>query len=217
MEDTAPGSTEAESGDEWEVEPGIRIAGVCGSLRENGATRSGLTIALEGAAKFGVDTQLIELRDYELPFCGATSEEAYPRDVTRLRSELGNSHGIILGTPEYHGSMSGVLKNMLDLMSADQFEGKVVGLLGVAGGHPGAISSLNTMRMIGRNLHCWVLPQEVSIGDSNTAFDEQGSLSNPAIEQRLLTLGAQVVRLASLQQKVKQHDFMKMWQGLPTW
>ena len=111
MEDTGPSSKVDESEDEWEVEPGIRIVGVCGSLRESGATRSGLAIALEGAAKFGVDTRLIELRDYELPFCGATSEEDYPADVARLRNELQDSHGIILGTPEYHGSMSGVLKN----------------------------------------------------------------------------------------------------------
>jgi FMN reductase len=217
MADTELGTKAPEDGEEWEVEPGIRIVGVCGSLREISATKSGLAVALEGASKFGVDTHLIELRDYELPFCGATSEEDYPADVTRLRDELQETHGIILGTPEYHGSISGVLKNMLDLMSADQFEGKVVGLLGVAGGHPGAISSLNTMRMIGRNLHCWVLPQEVSIGDSGTAFDADGNVTDPAIEQRLLTLGAQVVRLASLQQKVKQYDFMKMWQGLPTW
>lgn len=206
-----------ETNEEWQVEPGLRVIGICGSLRVNSATKKGLATALAGAANFGVDTHLIELRDYELPFCGATPEEEYPADVTRLRREIQESHGVILGTPEYHGSMSGVLKNMLDLMGADQFEGKVVGLLGVAGGHPGAISSLNTMRMIGRNLHCWVLPQEVSIGDSHTAFDEQGNVTDPAIEQRLITLGAQVVRLASLQQTVKQHDFMKMWQGLPTW
>ena len=205
------------NGDAWEVEPGLRIVGVCGSLSASGATKSALSAALRGAAEFDVETDLIELRDYDLPFCGATPEGDYPQDVSRLRGELQRAHGIILGTPEYHGSLSGVLKNMLDLMSAEQFEGKVVGLIGVAGGHPGAISSLNTMRMIGRNLHSWVLPQEVSVGDAGTAFDDDGGATDPRIDKRLRTLGLQVVRLASLQQTVKQHDFLKMWQGLPTW
>ena len=199
------------NGDSW-----LRIVGVCGSLSASGATKSALSVALRGAAQFDVETHLIELRDYDLPFCGATPEDEYPDDVSRLRGELQQAHGIILGTPEYHGSLSGVLKNMLDLMSAAQFEGKVVGLIGVAGG-PGAISSLNTMRMIGRNLHSWVLPQEVSVGDAGSAFDENGGVTDPRIEERLRTLGLQVVRLASLQQTVKQHDFMMMWQGLPTW
>ena len=132
-------------------------------------------------------------------------------------AELAEYDGIILGTPEYHGSMSGVLKNMLDLMSADQFEGKVVGLLGVAGGHPGAISSLNTMRMIGRNLHCWVLPQEVSIANSSQTFNDDGTVKDPEIEERLLNVGRQLVKFASVQQRVQQDEFMKMWKSLPTW
>jgi len=176
-----------------------------------------VSVALDGASPHASSTGLIELRDYELPFCGQTEEDQYPSDVFRLRKELRGANGIILGTPEYHGSLSGALKNMLDLMGAEEFEGKIVGLVGIAGGQAGAINSLNTMRMIGRNLHSWVLPQEVSIADSARAFDAEGSATDPAIKRRLLNLGAQVVRLASLQERIKQDDFMKMWEGLPTW
>lgn len=199
------------------METSINIAGVCGSLSATGATKNALSVALRGAEELAGETNLIELRDYELPFCGATPEEDYPQDVSRLRAAIRRSHGIILGTPEYHGSLSGVLKNMLDLMGATEFEGKVIGLVGVAGGRPGATNSLNAMRLIGRNLHSWVLPQEVSVGEAGTAFDEDGEATDPDIERRLLNLGEQVVRLASLQQKIKEHDFLKVWQGLPTW
>ena len=47
----------------------------------------------------------------------------------RLRKEVKEAHGIIVGTPEYHGSLSGVLKNALDLMSFDEIEGKMMGLV----------------------------------------------------------------------------------------
>ncbi len=198
-------------------DPEVRIVGVCGSLSAASATKSAVAVALQGASPHAVSTGLIELRDYELPFCGQMHADEYPPDVSRLSQELRNAHGIILGTPEYHGSLSGALKNMLDLMGAEEFEGKVVGLVAVAGGHAGATNSLNTMRMIGRNLHSWVLPQEVSIADSAQAFDADGSATEPAIEKRLLNIGAQVVRLASLQQRIRQDDFMTMWEGLPTW
>ena len=118
---------------------------------------------------------------------------------------------------EYYGSLSGVLKNALDLMGPEQFEGKVVGLVGVAGGHTGAINSLNTMRTIGRNLHCWVVPQEVSVADAGKMFDEDGSLKDPAVDQRLRDLGHVVARLSILQQRIRQDEFVQLWEGLPRW
>ena len=89
--------------------------------------------------------------------------------------------------------------------------------MGVAGGHTGAINSLNTMRTIGRNMHFWVLPQEVSVADSSATFNDDGTVTDPAIEDRLLNIGRQVVKFASLQRTVRDTDFMKLWEGLPTW
>ena len=203
--------------DEPEGVEGLRITAVCGSLTAEGTTKMALSLVLKGASEFGVNTKLIELRDYNLAFCGEFDEKDYPPDVFRLRKELKESNGIILGTPEYHGSLTGVLKNMLDLMSQDQFEGKIVGLVGVAGGHTGALNSLNTMRTIGRNMHCWVLPQEVSIAESSKVFDEYGTVNDPLIEQRLLNMGRQIVKFTSLQDKIRHDDFMKLWEGSPTW
>ena len=197
--------------------PPVHVSAVCGSLSRHNATKMALSVALRGASQFKVSTRLIELRDYELVFLGQVEEDEYPPDVFRLREEIKESHGILLGTPEYYGSLSGALKNMFDLMRPEEFEGKVVGLIGVAGGHTGAINSLNAMRTIGRNLHCWVLPQEVSIADSKKIFNEDGSVTDPAVEERLLDLGRQVVRLATVQRRIKQDDFMKLWEGLLRW
>lgn len=198
-------------------ETSIRVTAVCSSLSAESVTKMALSIALKGASEYDVNTSLIELREYEMVFCGAVGEEDYPPDVLRLRKELKESQGIILGTPEYHGSMSGSLKNMLDLMSPEEFEGKIVGLVGVAGGHIGAINSLNTMRTVGRYLHCWVLPQDVSIANSSKTFNRDGTVNDPAIEERLLNMGRQVVKFASMQEELRKNDFMKLWEGLPTW
>ena len=195
----------------------IRITGVCGSLIANGATKKALAIALSGAAEFDAETTLLELRDIDLVFYGSVPQDEYPPDIVRLRDEIRNSQGIILATPEYHGSLSGALKNMLDLMSIDDFETKIVGLVGVAGGHIGAIHSLDTMKTICRNLHCWVLPQEVSIANSGQAFNDDGTVTDPSLEERLLNVGRQVVKFADVQKKVQQDEFMQLWKTLPTW
>ena len=195
----------------------IRITGVCGSLNPDGATKKALAISLKGADEYNAETTLLELRNFNLVFYGSVPPEEYPPDVRQLRQALKDSQGIILATPEYHGSLTGALKNMLDLMSVEDFETKIIGLVGVAGGHIGAINSLNTMKTICRNLHCWVLPQEVSIANSWEMFDDDGSVKDPALEQRLLNIGRQVVKFVSVQRRVQQDEFMKMWKTLPTW
>ena len=198
-------------------EPVIQITGVCGSLSANGATKKALSVALNGAAEYGADTTMVELRNMDLVFYGSVPQDEYPQDVIQLRKTLRASQGIILATPEYHGTLTGVLKNMLDLMSIEDFETKIIGLVGVAGGNIGAINSLNTLKTICRNLHCWVLPQEVSIANSAEAFDDDGLAKDPALEQRLLNVGRQLVKFASVQRKVQQDEFMTMWKSLPTW
>jgi len=70
----------------------IRVSGVCGSLRPEGHTKMALAVALQGASEYEVDTRLIELREYELVFCGQVDEADYPQDVFRLRQELKESN-----------------------------------------------------------------------------------------------------------------------------
>jgi FMN reductase len=186
-------------------------------MSPDGATKKALAVALKGAAEYNVEIELLELRDFNLVFYGSVPPDEYPPDVSRLRQAVKDSQGIILATPEYHGSLTGALKNMLDLMSIEEFETKIVGLVGVAGGDIGAINSLNTMKTICRNLHCWVLPQEVSIANSSQTFNDDGTVNDPAIEARLLNVGRQVVKFASVQQKVQLDEFAQMWKTLPTW
>src|SRR3954453_8729251 len=113
-----------------EKEPVIRIVGISGSLRAGSYTRRAVETALAGAEEAGAATQLIDLRDYNLVFRAGKDESGFPPDVFRLREEVKQSDGVILGTPEYHGGLSGVIKNALDLMGFDEFEGKMIGLVG---------------------------------------------------------------------------------------
>ena len=192
----------------------VHIVGICGSLRDGSYTRSATKIALEGAKEVGADTHLIDLRMYNLLFCdGKENEEKYPDDVFRLRKEVARAKGIILGTPEYHGGISGVLKNALDLMGFDEFEGKMIGLVGVSGGRLGAINALNHLRTIGRTLHAWVIPEQASIAEAYKEFDGSGKMKSRELANRIQEVGRQVARFAFLHTSEKAMDFLRMWEG----
>lgn len=193
----------------------VFVVAINGSLRREGYTRKALQIALEGARQLGAQTRLLDLGDYDLVFCDGRDKSAYPEGVQRLRAEVARAQGIILGTPEYHGGFSGVLKNALDLMGFEEFEGKMIGLVGVAGGAMGAVNALNSLRQIGRALHAWVVPEQVSIAQAWEQFDEEGNLRDEVLRRRLLEVGRQVARFAFLHSSQQTREFLRLWEEAP--
>ena len=194
----------------------IRIAGICGSLRQGSYTRLAVQLALQGAQEVGAHVQLIDLRDYELAFChGEKNESNYPADVFRLRAEVKQAQGIVLGTPEYHANMSGVLKNALDLMGFDEFGGKMIGLIGVSGGQMGAVNALTSLRAVGRALHAWVVPEQVLIPQAWKVFGDRGKIKDAALESRLKEVGRQVARFSFLHHSEQAKEFLKLWETAP--
>jgi NAD(P)H-dependent FMN reductase len=190
------------------------VAGICGSLRSGSYTRLAVQLALQGAKEVGAQIQLIDLRDYYLVFCTG-KETDYPEDVSRLRQDVRRAQGIILGTPEYHGGLSGVLKNALDLMGFAEFEGKMLGLVGVSGGSLGAVNALNSLRSIGRALHAWVLPAHASIPSAWQQFDNDEKIKNGELEERVKQVGRDVARFAYLLTSEKSLEFLKAWEDAP--
>jgi len=191
------------------------VVGLAGSLRAGSATRMAVRHALKGAEEEGAKVGLMDLAAYDLPFLGREKEDPGARAVERFRADLRAADGIILGSPEIHGSFSGVLKNALDLTGSDEFEGKMVGLVGVAGGQMGAVETLSQLRTVGRSLHAWVVPTQVSIGESSTAFTQQGEPVRSEVGNRLRSMGRQVAHFASLHKCQNHIQFVKEWEGAP--
>ncbi|MBH8563259.1 NAD(P)H-dependent oxidoreductase [Nostoc sp. CENA67] len=161
----------------------VKIIGIGGSLRTNSYTQLALQVAVQRVEALGAEVEILDLRQLQLPFCDGAKEYLEYSDVQRLRDTVRNADGLILATPEYHGGVSGVLKNALDLMSFDELSGKVTGLISVLGGQSNS-NALNDLRLIVRWVHGWVIPEQIAIGQAWSAFSPEGKLVDEKLSQR---------------------------------
>ena len=162
----------------------VKIVGINGSLRPESYSYQALQQAVERVRALGAEVEILDLRTMELPFCNGGDEYPDFPDVDKLRETVKDADGLILATPEYHGSVSGVIKNALDLMSFEHLAGKVTGMISVLGGQSNS-NALNDLRVIMRWVHGWVIPEQVAIGQAWQAFDGEGKLLDEKLSQRL--------------------------------
>ena len=161
----------------------VKIVGITGSLRDNSYSFQALKAATTRVEALGAEVEILNLREMNLPFCdGGDDYPDYP-DVEKLRNTVKAADGLILATPEYHGSVSGVMKNALDLMSFEHLSDKVAGLISVLGGQSNS-NALNDLRVIIRWVHGWVIPEQIAIGQAWKAFDKEGKLLDEKLSQR---------------------------------
>jgi len=173
------------------------VVAVAGSLRERSHTRVALRHALDAAAEAGADTDFLDLRDFDLPPLNPDVEDQ--GDGVAFTRRVRRADAILLGTPVYHGSYSGVLKNALDYCGRDEFDGATVGLLAVSGGgFP--VSALDHLRVVCRTLDAWVVPHHAGIPQASSAFDDDG-FADGQLAARVETLGRRVVEFAHIESR----------------
>ncbi len=170
----------------------VKFVGIGGSLRANSYSQIALNIAATRVEALGAEVEILDLRQMNLPFCDGGEEYLGYPDVKKLQTAVKAADGLILATPEYHGSVSGVLKNALDLMSFDQLDGKVAGLISVLGGQANS-NALNDLRVIMRWVHAWVIPEQIAIPQAWKAFSSEGKILDEKISQRFDELAQSLV------------------------
>lgn len=170
-----------------------RVVALCGSLRKESKTRIALESVLSAADEAGGSTELVDLRTLELPALNAATENT---DADRLTETIAAADSVVLGTPNYHGSYSGALKNALDYCGREEFAGTTVGLLEVAGGQfPG--TALDHLRTVCRTVRAWTLPTEVAIPDSHAQITDDG-VRDQQLAERIDRLGRELVAYAGV-------------------
>ncbi|WP_396612362.1 NADPH-dependent FMN reductase [Haloferax sp. S1W] len=171
------------------------VVAIVGSLRDHSYTRFALQYALDGAEAAGATTELVDLREFDLPPLNADFDEQ--GDSAELIRIVDEADAVLLGTPVYHGSYSGVLKNALDYCGFDEFGEKTVGVLAVAGGSF-PVTALEHLRSVCRALNAWVLPHQAAVPRVSSAF-EGDELVDDDLRKRIERLGRDAVKYANIE------------------
>jgi chromate reductase len=176
-----------------------RILAFAGSTRSGSFNKKLVKIAVAGARKAGAEVTYLELRDYPLPLYDGDLEESegLPANARKLKDIFLAHRGLLIASPEYNSSISGVLKNAIDWVSRPApgeaplgcFLGKVAALLSTSPGSLGGLRGLIHLRSILGNIKVLVLPDQVSVPQAAGAFEENGSLKDARKQEAAEKLG----------------------------
>ena len=172
----------------------LKVIGLAGEYRATSKSGMLVNLALTIAKEQGADVEYWDLAERPLPLVGEDSCWTHP-NVKAFQSLLEESDAFLLSSPEYHGTMSGVMKNTLDWMYDKHVGGKVFGLMSTLGGVTNA-NTLNHLRISLRWLHGWPVPEQLAIGHVKEAFDDDGALVDSDLHQRLVGLVSSVLSAA---------------------
>ena len=176
----------------------FRVLGIGSSLRGNASSTNSLSVTLDFARKYGAETRLLDLKQTPLPLYDP-SENKSNSDIKKTQDDVSWADALILSTPDYHGSMSGAMKNFLDYFWAE-FAGKTFGY--ICASHEKGLTAMDQMRTAVRQCYGWSMPYGVSVSDREDFTD--GKI-NPKLESRLDMLARDLVVYGSVlrQQFVK--------------
>jgi FMN reductase len=178
------------------------IVGIGGTTRPASSTDRALRISLHAAEHAGAQTII-----FDGPFLSRlphyVPEHPERNDQQRqLVDAARRSDGLIVASPGYHGGVSGLVKNALDLLEdlrddgRSYLEGRAVGCVVNAAGWQASVSTLAALRSIVHALRGWPTPFGATLNTSEKIFDASGACTDEKVEAQLALVGRQVVEFA---------------------
>jgi chromate reductase len=165
-------------------EGGIRVVVIGGSVRPGNLTARAAALVVDELGKSeGVEAAWIDPASLDLALPGTA---AHAKSSKALQERLAGATGVVLATPEYHGSYSSVIKLVIENLGfPSALAGKPVALLGVAAGRIGAIQALGHLRAVCTHVGALVLPGSVSVAGVQGVFDGEGRCTDAATEKQI--------------------------------
>jgi FMN reductase len=162
----------------------FNVLGVAGSTRRGSYSAQALKIALEHAKKQGAEVRLLDISKMPLydPNAPASNE------VEQAAEAVSWADAFILASPDYHGSMSGALKNFLDHFY-EEFAGKLFGY--IVASHEKGLTVMDQMRTAVRQCYGWSMPYGVSVNGPQDFAG--GELANARLAKRLQMVSRDLV------------------------
>jgi len=155
---------------------------ICGSSQPASYTGKALAVVNDELTRLGFELATFDGAVLRLDFPGRPATE----DAARLKHAVNEAAGVVLATPEYHGSMSAMIKLCVENLGfPSALQGKPVALLGVASGRIGAIKAIEQLRGVCGHVGALTVPNAVSIANVRSAFDPDGRVTDSGTENAL--------------------------------
>jgi FMN reductase len=180
------------------------IVGIGGTIRAGSTTETALICSLRAAEALGAETRLFGGEFLaKLPIFDPRPSDPTPEQL-ELVEAVRKADGVIIGSPGYHGSISGLVKNALDTLEITAtdpepyFHGKPVGALVTAYGWQATGSTLNALRGIIHAMRGWPTPFGAALNSTAGLFDEAGACRDPKDAWALSTVAEQVMEFTRM-------------------
>lgn len=178
----------------------MKVLGFAGSFRTGSYNKKALRVALEGAKEAGAEIEEIDLRSLKIPPYDGDIEDksGLPLNVKTLKKEIAEADALLIASPEYNNSVSGVLKNVIDWVSrkgeegTNVFKGKPAALITASTGRYGGLRAAMAFRPIARTLGILLMNQEVQVANAPDVFNGE-KIVNERVERQLKELGKGLV------------------------
>ena len=180
----------------------INILAVSGSMREESHSAQLCRIVLEECQFFGAHTRLLDLAELDLPMFRSPKDLPDHVGLNYAMESVQWADALFLVSPDYHGSLSGALKNFLDYHWSAH-AGKLFGY-GCISMEKG-LTVMDQMRTAIRQCYGWSMPYGISV-DSGQDFDADGNLTNAVLRQRARMLARDLTHYGALLRKQFQQD-----------
>lgn len=170
----------------------LNIVAIGGSVRPDNYTMRALRLVVDQCEKLeGVEVNLVDPVTIEWPAPGL---DGGGPELAAFQQRVRDADGVILATPEYHGSISSVMKRIIENLGyPNGLAGKPVVMLGVAAGVIGAIQTLGQLRGIISHVGGLPLPGAVSVPKVQELFDESGDCADEKMEAAIRGLADRLV------------------------
>ncbi|WP_255356943.1 MULTISPECIES: arsenical resistance protein ArsH [unclassified Synechocystis] len=175
-----------------------RILFLYGSLRERSYSRLLAEEAARIITAMGAETKFFDPR--ELPLRGQVPD-SHPK-VQELLELSQWSEGQVWSSPEMHGNITGILKNQLDWIplevgSIRPTQGRTLALMQVSGGSQ-SFNAVNTMRILGRWMRMFTIPNQSSVAKAYQEFHEDGTMKDSPYRDRVVDVMEELYKFTLL-------------------
>jgi arsenical resistance protein ArsH len=175
-----------------------RILFLYGSLRERSYSRLLAEEAARIIQSFGAEVKFFDPR--ELPIHSSVLD-THPK-VQELRNLSLWSEGQVWSSPEMHGQITGILKNQIDWIplsigAVRPTQGRTLAVMQVSGGSQ-SFNAVNTLRLLGRWMRMFTIPNQSSVAKAYQEFHEDGTMKNSAYRDRLVDVMEELYKFTLL-------------------